>query len=88
MRAIENRIGVARAANTGVSLFIDPRGRRSERTPLFQPAARVATVETTDGLTVYARLGDWSGWLAAVTAVVVLAVSWWRGRREERGARS
>lgn len=88
MRAIENRIGVARAANTGVSLFVDPRGRRSEKTPLFQPAARVATVETTDGLTVYARLGDWAGWLAAVSAVLVLAASWWRGRRAGKEAQS
>ncbi len=85
MRAIENRIGIARSANTGISLFVDPRGRRHAPTALFQPATRVATVETTDGLTLYARLGDWPGWLGAASALLLLVGSWWAGRRAAGG---
>lgn len=81
MRAIENRMGVARAANTGISLFVDPHGRIREPTPLFEPATRVATVETTDGITLYTRLGDWPGWLSAVGAALLLLWSWWRARQ-------
>jgi apolipoprotein N-acyltransferase len=83
MRAIENRIGVARSANTGISLFVDPYGRRHAATPLFQPAVRIATVETTDGLTLYTRLGDWPGSLGAASAVLLLVSSWWGGRRKK-----
>jgi apolipoprotein N-acyltransferase len=81
MRAIENRMGVARAANTGISLFVDPRGRIREPTPLFEPASRVSSVETTDGMTLYTRLGDWPGWLCALGAAFLLLWSWWRERR-------
>ena len=80
MRAIENRMGVARAANTGISMFVDPFGRVSQATPLFVPDARVATVQTTDGLTLYTRLGDWPGWLSALSAFLLLG--WlWLGRK-------
>jgi apolipoprotein N-acyltransferase len=84
MRAIENRVGIARSANTGISLFVDPRGRVRQATPLFRPDARIATVETTDGLTVFTRLGDWIGWLCAAGSAFLLLALWWRGRREAR----
>ena len=78
MRAIENRIGVARAANTGISLFVDPRGRIHEATPLFEPATRRLTVPTTDVLTLYARYGDVVGWASAGGALALVLASAWR----------
>ncbi|NIR42551.1 MAG: apolipoprotein N-acyltransferase [Gemmatimonadetes bacterium] len=81
MRAIENRMGVARSANTGISLFVDPHGRVSRTTPLFEAAARVATVQTTDTLTLYTRLGDWPGWLSAIAGFVGLGWLWVEKRR-------
>lgn len=80
MRAIENRIGVARAANTGISLFVDPRGRIHEATPLFEPATRHMAVQTTDELTVYARFGDVVGWMSALSVVALMLASVWRRR--------
>jgi apolipoprotein N-acyltransferase len=82
MRAIENRMGVARAANTGISLFVDPRGRVGQATELFTPASRVATVETTDGPTLYTRLGDWPGGLSLLGSVILLTIAWRRRRRQ------
>ena len=73
MRAIENRVGVARAANTGVSLFVDPRGRVYERTRLFQPEVLEATVYTSDVTTLYTRTGDVAGPAALVVTLALLA---------------
>ncbi|MEN8143660.1 MAG: apolipoprotein N-acyltransferase [Gemmatimonadota bacterium] len=70
MRAIENRVGIARAGNTGVSGAVDPLGRWHERTELFVPDARIVQIETTDGLTLYARFGDVAGWAAVLIALL------------------
>lgn len=69
LRAIENRVGVARPANTGISMFVDPRGRPSDWTELFEPDIRIATVYTTDAETLFTRWGDW---LATGTTLVAL----------------
>ncbi|HSG46482.1 MAG TPA: apolipoprotein N-acyltransferase, partial [Longimicrobiales bacterium] len=58
MRAIENRVGVVRAANTGISLFVDPVGRVRAALPLFQPGILTDTVYTTGVVTFYTRHGD------------------------------
>jgi len=57
-RAVENRVWVARAANTGISAFIAPSGRVLAATSLFTPA--VATLEVGLGARpgLYARTGD------------------------------
>ncbi len=74
MRAIETRMGVARAANTGISEFVDPLGYTHRRTPLETERVEADTVYTTSGRTLYVRLGDWVGLLALVgTAALVLA---------------
>ncbi|HTT66756.1 MAG TPA: apolipoprotein N-acyltransferase [Gemmatimonadales bacterium] len=66
MRAIETRIGVARAANTGISEFVDPLGYTHLRTPLDARRIEADTVWTTSGRTLYVRWGDWVGVLALV----------------------
>lgn len=81
MRAIENRVGVARSANTGISMIVDPRGRIVQATNLFEPAVLTGVVETTDGRTGYARWGDVVGWLSFVAGAGWLAWIWIRRRR-------
>ena len=85
MRAVENRVGIARAANTGISGVVDPRGRYAHRTGLFEAAAFAAPVLTTPGTTVYARVGDVAGWLAALAAAGVAIASGWTRRRAPAG---
>lgn len=81
MRAVENRMGIARSANTGISGMVDPLGRYSHRTDLFEAAAFTAPVLTAPGTTVYARLGDVVGWAAALAAAGVALASGWTRRR-------
>jgi len=79
MRAIETRMGVARAASTGISEFVDPLGRTFQRTPLYVEAIESRTVLTTDGLTPYVRLGDWVGLASLVGAAACLVAALRRG---------
>lgn len=83
MRAVENRVGVVRAANTGISQTVDPLGRVGRSAPPFEPAAFTATVATSEGPTVYARWGDVAGKAAALaSAGVALACAIARRRRD------
>lgn len=80
LRAIENRVGIVRAANTGISAYIDPLGRVHGATDLFVPAARTYEAQTTDVRTLYVRLGDWLGTLSVLGTLAAVALAWRRGR--------
>jgi apolipoprotein N-acyltransferase len=84
MRAIETRVGIARSANTGVSELVDPLGRVTHATPLFEPAAFTGQVMTTDSRTVYVRFGDVVGWGSVLLAIAGLAQAILRGRMISR----
>lgn len=58
LRAVENRRWVVRAANTGYSGFISPRGEITGRTNLLEPAILFGRPQPMEGLTFYARHGD------------------------------
>ncbi|MFH1675027.1 MAG: apolipoprotein N-acyltransferase [Pseudomonadota bacterium] len=57
-RAVENRVAIARAANTGISAFIDPAGRIAHQTPLFQATTLSASIPLMESKTFYTRFGD------------------------------
>ncbi len=73
LRAIENRVAVVRAANTGFSGYIDPLGRTRETTRLFERATATYDVETTATRTLYDAWGDWVG-VGCVVIVLMLFV--------------
>jgi len=57
-RAVENHRAVARAANTGISSFVDPAGRLLAETPLFEQATRTRELPLMNQQSFYARYGD------------------------------
>jgi apolipoprotein N-acyltransferase len=59
LRAVETRRSVVRAANTGISGFVDPTGRIIGHTGLFEEATLTAEVPILKKKTIYARWGDW-----------------------------
>jgi apolipoprotein N-acyltransferase len=73
MRSIEQGRYLARAANTGISGFVDPYGRVIQKTDLFHPAVLVGDLRFLTVRTIYSRTGDVAAWLSL--AVVVLALA-------------
>ncbi|MEJ2031896.1 MAG: nitrilase-related carbon-nitrogen hydrolase [Deltaproteobacteria bacterium] len=57
LRAVENRRPLARAANTGISGFIDPLGRLTKSSSLFEPAYLTARVPLLTEKSFYVRYG-------------------------------
>jgi apolipoprotein N-acyltransferase len=77
-RAVENGKYLVRAANTGFSAVVDPRGRVLERTPLFAPAVVVRDVPVVPGRTFYGRHGDLFAWGCLGGAVALTAATFRR----------
>jgi apolipoprotein N-acyltransferase len=82
MRAIEQGRYLARAANTGISGIVDPYGRVTVRTGLFETTAPLGEVRFIQERTVYARIGD----LAAQLAVLIMLIGCARVPKVSRGA--
>ena len=76
LRAVEHRVAIARAANTGVSAFVEPSGRVSELLPLFERGLLHHRVVLRTRTTLYTRLGDWLayGCLGLAAGVLGFAV--------------
>ena len=72
-RAIENRKPVIRAANTGISGFIDSRGRIITKTELFQQDSITRTIKTTETKSFYTEYGDLFSYLCFILSIVILA---------------
>jgi apolipoprotein N-acyltransferase len=64
LRAVENRVPLVRATNTGISAFVSVDGTVSEATRLFEQAAVAADVELLHGFSLYTLLGDWLVYLS------------------------
>jgi apolipoprotein N-acyltransferase len=79
-RAVENKRTLIRAANTGISGFIDPLGRIIGQTEIFTEAAQVASVPMLDTATVFGRGGHWFG---AACALLIPLLLIFRSRREQ-----
>jgi apolipoprotein N-acyltransferase len=77
-RAVEHRIAVVRAANTGVSAFIAPSGQIVRRLGLFQRGVISDRVPLRQGRTLFTRVGDWVAWLSLGAAAATAGVVWRR----------
>jgi apolipoprotein N-acyltransferase len=82
IRAIEDGRWVVHAAVSGISAFIDPRGRTYLQTELFDPAVIRRTIRASADRTPFVRWGDWLPVVSLAFAVGLAAVP--RGRRAGR----
>jgi apolipoprotein N-acyltransferase len=75
MRAVEQNLPVARAANSGISAIIDGKGRFIARSELGVEAALIGVLPKAGEIAIFARFGLWLSFL--VMLVAVLSVAYW-----------
>ncbi len=71
-RAVENRRFVVRAANTGVSGFIDPAGRVKSETKIFETDVLSDKLFALNHITFYTKFGDIFAYLCIVISIILL----------------
>ncbi len=72
-RAVENRVFVARAANTGITGFIDPKGRIVKQGGIFTEEAMNGMIRLSKNKTFYTLYGDVFAWCCSVFSIFLLA---------------
>jgi apolipoprotein N-acyltransferase len=87
LRAVENRVPIARAANTGISGFVSASGRTLQESRIFVPGVLVADLGLPGPPTPYARWGDWIVPASAAVLALVLVAGRRTARRRGRGDR-
>ncbi|MFP4571825.1 MAG: apolipoprotein N-acyltransferase [Desulfobacterales bacterium] len=81
LRAVENRRAFVRAANTGISGFIDPVGRIKGASNIFETLTmiyKIPVIQNKPGF--YSRCGDVLPWICMVLSLCVIFAAW----REKR----
>ena len=80
-RAVETRKPVIRAANTGISGFIDSNGRIISKTDLFKQAVLTEDIKTDATRSFYTKYGDLFSYIWIVYSVVLLTNIFGKARR-------
>jgi apolipoprotein N-acyltransferase len=78
MRALETGRPLLRATNTGITAFVDHRGRVQQQAPTFSVQTLTGTVQPMTGVTPYVRYGNTP---VLVLVLMVLGVGSWFQRR-------
>ncbi len=73
--AVENGIGVVRAANTGISAFILPSGKILEKTELFEQRIIVQNIPLETYFTLYSAIGDYIELVLFIFSLIIVLVA-------------
>lgn len=82
LQSAQNGVPTVRAATTGISAFVDARGRIVQSGPLFERLSLVGEARPLRLPGLYTKLGDWFAWLCVLGALGLLL------RREDSSLRS
>lgn len=72
IRAIENRIPVVRAANTGVSMIIDKTGKLLQKCDFAEKCHVSSVVNLREGATFFTNLGYYFNWITVLAASIII----------------
>ncbi|MCZ2443469.1 MAG: apolipoprotein N-acyltransferase [Flavobacteriales bacterium] len=86
LRAIETRRSIARAANTGISCFINQRGDILQPTRFWTDDVVKGEINLNHQLTFYVRYGDYLGRIAVLTSSLILVYAFIRAFLNKRNA--
>lgn len=81
-RAVENRVFIARSANTGISAFIDPVGRIMKQGRIFTEEAMNGTIGLSKEKTFYTLYGDVFAWICSAFSIALLGYAFVQSRRK------
>ncbi len=83
-RAVENRMPILRAANTGISGFVTATGKMKSLTPIFETLMVIdtVTIPPPGKMTFYTRFGD----VFTFVCIFIVAAAWYRLRKKEKVA--
>jgi apolipoprotein N-acyltransferase len=79
-RAVENRVPLIRAANTGITAIIDSRGHIRAMTQIFKETSLTGEVKLGTGGSLYTRVGDLFARLCLGGSLLIAALSFRRKR--------
>jgi len=85
-RAVEHRVPLARAVNTGLSALVDGNGEIRETLPKETRGVLAVTVPLDDRTSCYSRWGDWLGLSCLAVSIGLIPIGWVRKpRRPHQG---
>jgi apolipoprotein N-acyltransferase len=82
-RAVENRVFIARAANTGITGFIDPKGKILKKAEIFTEEAMIDTIRVSKTKTFYTLYGDVFAWICSGFSLLLLAYAFLQKKRKK-----
>ncbi|MEQ1790739.1 MAG: apolipoprotein N-acyltransferase [Nitrospiraceae bacterium] len=82
-RSVENHLAFARAANTGISGFIDPFGRIVDASPIFTEHTARSTMQVWRPHTFYSRHGDVFAYGCVIICLLLCLFSYFRTKGPE-----
>jgi apolipoprotein N-acyltransferase len=78
LRSVELGVSLVRAANTGISMIVDPYGRVVASTGLFEERILAGEIPAPLEPTRFSRWGDWATGASIGIVLVLLAAAWFR----------
>ncbi|MFC1550498.1 apolipoprotein N-acyltransferase [Candidatus Neomarinimicrobiota bacterium] len=76
LRAIENRIAIARSANTGISGVIFPSGKVVEKIPLGEKNIIFSHLPLSGKLSFYTKFGNYFAWICTAVMLIFIGITW------------
>ena len=80
IRAVENRIPIARSANTGISGLILPTGKVNKKMHFNKQGILLANIPIKNISSFYTKYGDWFALICALISVITLCFGWFQKR--------